>query len=99
VAAVGSGLADLAVGATLYMIPTMIIKGAMGYVVCRLAKRYFIACLIGGMIMVSGYFVVEIPMFGMLYAAASLPFNAIQFVANLIAAIMLKDTALRIKQK
>ncbi|MDR1589270.1 MAG: ECF transporter S component [Oscillospiraceae bacterium] len=91
-AAVGSGLADLMAGAVVYILPTAIIKGVMGFVVGALAPRnsgfprYLTACLIGGAVMMGGYSLFELAYFGPAYALAALPFNAIQWAGGVVIA-------------
>ena len=95
-AAIGSAIADLIAGYPMYIIPTFIIKGLMGlaagfimrhpehrpHIVKRLA-----AGVVAELIMVLGYFAVEVFMYDLAAAAASVPFNLIQAAAALIIAV------------
>lgn len=61
-AGVGSAIADLLSGYAIYAIPTLIIKGIMGFTVGKLSDnsgkatiRNIIAMVIGGLIMIVGY--------------------------------------------
>ncbi len=82
-AAVGSALADLAAGAGVYIPATFAIKGCMA-LVCGLLSRgkgfspFILSCVTGSLIMVSGYALYELLLFGPAYAAAALPFNFLQ---------------------
>ena len=64
-AAIGSALADLSVGAAMYILPTAIVKGLMGLVCGIIMRRagfapFLAASVTGGAIMVSGYFAADI---------------------------------------
>ena len=84
----GSGLADLLGGWYNWVIFTTVIKGAEGYVTGHLAgnpdtrtmKKTVIAWLVGGAVMVGGYFVVQIFMYGFSAALSELPFNMVQMI-------------------
>lgn len=90
-AALGSALADILLGAGIYIIPTFIIKGMMGFVASNYIyqstsnKKIAIGLILPGVIMTLGYFTFEIFIYGPLIALASLPFNCIQAVAAVIA--------------
>jgi uncharacterized membrane protein len=100
-AAVGSGLADLAAGAVVYILPTAAIKGVMGLVVgAAMARgagfsRYLTACFIGGAVMTGGYALFEFAYFGSAYALSALPFNAIQWAGGVIVAAVCHPPVLR----
>ncbi|MDR2156289.1 MAG: ECF transporter S component [Clostridiales Family XIII bacterium] len=83
-AAVGSGLADLTAGAAIYILPTCIIKGSMGFAAGAISKgrgfrHYLLSAVVGGAIMVVGYASFEYFFFNPAYAFASIPFNTIQW--------------------
>lgn len=91
-AGVGSALADMASGYAIYAIPTLIIKGLMGFVVGVITKRhgfgfYALACVTGGGIMVLGYAVFEYFAFGPGNMLAGLPFNLIQWAVSVAVAL------------
>lgn len=101
-AAIGSGVADLAAGAAIYIIPTMVIKGVMGFVAASLMKKhslraYLTGSIAGGAIMVCGYALFEYFMWGMAYAVASLPFNCLQWAGSLIVAAITYSLPKRLK--
>ena len=98
-AAIGSGLGDLMAGYAQYIIPTFIIKGAMGAIAgaILLSKegkqisiaRRIIAAVLAEIIMVGGYFAFEaLPfMYGPAAAAGSLIPNLIQAAAAIAIAL------------
>lgn len=95
---IGSAFTDLFL-APVYAIPTLIIKGLEGFIVGLIAnprkfyKKYnfrdVLAVIIGGFIMVFGYFLAEIILYGFPSALFELFFNgAIQFgLGALVASI------------
>ncbi len=97
---IGPAIADL-IGYPLFTIPTLIIKGLEGFVVglisnprdkeLRVDYRDIIAVVIGGVIMVSGYFLVEAYVFGMGIGVAlsEVPGNLFQFLFGIIGSILL----------
>lgn len=104
-AALGSALADWAIGFPVYIPATLIIKGLMGFVCATLLKRniklpkYILSCIIGGAIMVAGYAAYElILMGGWGYVGATIIPNLIQWVGGVAAAIALYYPVKRIKE-
>ncbi len=100
-AAIGSGLADFAVGAYLYVVPTIIIKALMGLVAGIIdnkkdVKRYLLACVVAGAIMTAGYTLYEYAIVGALYANISFYMNLIQWAAGVAAAMAFYPAARRI---
>ena len=99
----GSGLADLLGGWYNWVIFTAIIKGAEGYVAgviagdpqTRTPARAVVAWFVGALVMVLGYFVVQVFMYGFGAALSEAPFNLIQMtVAGVIGvpvSIAIKD--------
>jgi len=86
-AAIGSGFADLAVGSAVYIIPTIIIKGLMGFVAGSINKKqnlgfYVVACITAGAIMTGGYALFEYFAFDAAYALTAMPFNLIQWFGS-----------------
>lgn len=98
-AAIGSALCDLISGYGQYVIPTFVIKGAMGLVAglfFRAARdgkvsfpRRLSAFVLAELIMAGGYFLFEsMPfMYGMSVAVLSVPFNLLQGLAGIILAL------------
>ncbi|WP_130807610.1 ECF transporter S component [Senegalia massiliensis] len=89
---IGSAMADLLLGYTHWIIPTLIIKGLMGYFVGLISNgesdnliniRNSISLIFGALWMVFGYFVAGGIMKGsFLVAATSIPANSIQAFAG-----------------
>jgi len=84
----GSGLADLLGGWYNWVIFTTVIKGAEGYIAgymagdhdTRTMKKTVTAWLVGGVVMVGGYFIVQVFMYGFAAALSELPFNMVQMI-------------------
>jgi len=99
----GSGLADFLGGWYNWVIFTTIIKGAEGYIAGRLAgpsegrtlQKSIIAWVAGGAVMVLGYFIVQVFMYGFAAAMVEAPFNMVQMivagVVGVPVSIALKD--------
>ena len=118
-AAIGSALADLSAGAAIYILPTAIVKGLMG-LVCGLLmvragfRRFLLAAVLGGAIMVGGYFVSDIVIaslnmaegyaalnsspVNLTLALASLPSNIIQWVCGVAVAAALYPAVARVRK-
>ena len=93
-AGIGSMLADIAGGALIYAPATLIIKGLMGLACGAMLVRpsfgrFVFASVLGGAIMVAGYGVYELFVFGAAYALTSLPFNLIQWGGGVAVALLL----------
>lgn len=93
----GSALADLIGGYMQYVPITLLVKGLEGFVVGYLFEKSkktlpmaIIACLVGSVIMVCGYFFFEATVlsYGM-GAAASIPGNIVQGLSSLLIAQVL----------
>ncbi|MFI3164210.1 MAG: TIGR04002 family protein [Bacillota bacterium] len=93
-AAIGAGLADIATGGMLWVLPTIIIKPCLVAMFSRdcnmLAKRNIIACVVAGIFGVLAYFVAEVIIFGN-YAVAVANFASgfIQPVGSMIFFILI----------
>ena len=89
VGGVGSALAD-AVGFPIFILPTLLIKGAEGGLSGLFHDRKFrvVGPILGALVMVGGYFIAEALMFrqriGMAAALTELPFNLIQGAAGVL---------------
>jgi uncharacterized membrane protein len=90
-AGLGSALADLIGGYGQYAMATFIIKGTMGLIAGYALTKYpkmhlpvvglvFAGCEI---VMVGGYFLFEIFLYGFTAALAAVPYNALQAVAGI----------------
>ncbi len=93
-AGIGSALADLLAGAYNYIFATLLIKAVMGFVCAVMItkpnfRRFLIASITGGAIMTAGYGVYEWLFFGAGSAAASIPYNLIQWAGGVIIALPL----------
>jgi len=102
-AAIGSALADLTAGYVVYILPTAVVKGLMGYVCGKLMERggfarFLVASIIGGAIMVGGYAAFETVLFNVNQALAGLPFNGVQWVCGVAVAIAFYPAVPRIKK-
>ena len=95
-AAIGSAIADLIAGYPMYILPTFVIKGLMGLAAGFILKHpehrpHLVKRLLAGvtaeLIMVIGYFAVEVFLYDVAAAAASVPFNLIQAAAALVIAV------------
>jgi uncharacterized membrane protein len=95
---IGSAIADI-IGYPQFAIPTLIIKGFEGFIVglisnpkkkvLKIDYRDVIAVIIGGSIMVVGYFLVELPIYGLGDALFELPGNLFQFGFGVIGSLIL----------
>jgi energy-coupling factor transport system substrate-specific component len=75
----------------------LIVKGAEGFVVGYLGKRSqtttrIIALAFGGVVLVVGYFVFELAMFGYPAAIGEVPFNILQFAVGATIALAVVKT-------
>ena len=104
-AALGSTLADLLAGFPHYMLPTLLIKGLMGliagFVLIRKPRLPWTGQLllfaVCEMIMVGGYFIAEIFLYGLAAAAGTLVFNTLQGLAGIATGLTIVPLARRIK--
>lgn len=93
VGGVGSALADVAGGYAIYFIPTLLIKGAeaiiVSYLIHKLGqKSRYVVYLLGGIIMVSGYFVADAFINeSWALSATGIPSNIIQALAGYVVAL------------
>lgn len=104
-AALGSALADLFANFPHYIAPTLIIKGTMGLVAGLVLQKkpdlnipgQIVLFLFCEMIMVGGYFIAEIFMYGVAAAASTLIFNSIQGLAGIATGLAIIPLARKIK--
>lgn len=91
----GSGFADILSGWYNWAIFTTVIKGAEGYIAGTLAgdhatrtlTKTILAWFVGAIIMVAGYFVVQVSMYGLGAAMVEVPFNIVQMVVGGVVGI------------
>lgn len=98
-AGIGSLLADILSGYIIYALPTLIIKGLMAvsahyiYKLLSLRTNTIIARCLSGLsgelVMILGYFITEIFMYGLLPAALNIPGSAFQGIVGFILSIIL----------
>ena len=93
-AAVGSALADLFVGAAVYAPATALIKALMALAVGAVLRRKtfarsIAAAVISGVIMVCGYLLYELLVFGAAYAVVGVPMNCIQGALCAVVSVLL----------
>ena len=80
----GSALADFVGGWYVWVLPTLVIKGTEGLLAGRIRQSgdsfaiMVVAWLVGGLAMVTGYFLVQIYLYGFSAAVIELPFNFVQ---------------------
>lgn len=105
VAGVGSMLADLIGGYFVYVIPTFLIKAAMGYVAGRFAicdkrslMKNLIVFLCAEAVMVLGYFLFESALYGFAAALAAVFPNVIQGVFGVVVGLLLTPVAQQLKK-
>lgn len=90
---VGSAMADLISGYGVYAPLTFVTKGLEGFICGLIAEKVpgkkgeTIAAVVGGIIMVSGYFVGEIFMFNLKTSIAAVPANTMQALFGVVTAL------------
>lgn len=87
--AIGSALADLILGYAMYIPATFIIKGLMALIATLLivrmpAKQRIFAFIIACLIVPLGYFLYESVLYGVIVAAATVPYNLLQGVLSAV---------------
>lgn len=106
IAGSGAAIVDVMVSPG-YAPVTFVLKTVEGFIVGYLLKKVkkkvksltlcaTIVILIGGSVMVAGYFVYEMFMFDYAYALTGVPFNIIQMLAGLIVAVPTMHAVLRV---
>lgn len=105
VGAVGHSLADLISGFPVFCIPTLIIKGVMGYVIGKLvyknisAKRFILAVLAALVIVTAGYFIAEVPLLGYETALISLASSPLQWAMSMAASAVIIPILIKNRDK
>lgn len=99
-AGIGSAMADLLGGYFIYVPITFAVKGLIAFIagmiyhrLGKTSKTQYTAVILGGItdiiLVAGGYFLCEIPLYGVSAAAASIPANLIQGLGGLIIAFVL----------
>ena len=95
VGAIGHGLADLLSGYPIYVLPTFCIKGLIGFAVGEIAYKnhdalhFSLAALAALVIVTLGYFLVEIPMYGIGSAVHVFISSPVQWLMSIAASAVL----------
>jgi uncharacterized membrane protein len=102
---VGSAVADLLGGWYIWVIPTLLIKGTEGFLTGWMLRRgkpnlrnVVIAWIVGGLVMVFGYCLVQIYLYGFSAALVELPFNFVQMAVGGIVGIPVSQALKRVMQ-
>ena len=105
-AALGSMLADLLAGYTVYMLPTFIIKGAVAAIAVIASRRnsqpvQMFYMLVAEIVMVAGYFLTEwfILGFGLAAASAAILGNVLQGLSGVAIWVLLMPVVKRIRKQ
>jgi uncharacterized membrane protein len=103
-AAVGSMLADLLAGYSIYMLPTFIIKGAVAAVaVFAMARKsqplQMLYMLIAEAVMVAGYFIADLLIYSWTTATADILGNVLQGLSGVAIWMILLPVVKRIRKK
>lgn len=99
-AGIGSAMADLLGGYFIYVPITFAVKGIIAWTagiiyhkLGKTSKSHYTAVILGGIadiiLVAGGYFLCEIPLYGLSAAATSIPANLIQGLGGLIIAFVL----------
>lgn len=95
VGGLGSALADLISGYGVYAPVTLIAKGLEGFICGLIAEKVsgragrIIGTLVGGVIMVTGYFIGEIFMYGIKTSTAAVAANSMQALFGIITSLVI----------
>lgn len=95
-AAIGSALADAITGYIIYAPATFVIKGAMAYIAWLALKtkpisnvKIFLALILAELVMVFGYFLYEMMLYGFVTASGVIIFNLLQGIFGVIIGFIL----------
>lgn len=105
VGAVGHGLADLLTGHAVFVLPTFLIKGLIGFTVGKIAyqkidvRHFVLAGLAALCIVTFGYFLAEIPLYGLASAAVVFISSPVQWLMSVAASAVLIPLVNRIGRK
>ena len=97
-AAIGGALSDLLAGAAVWIVPTLMIKYIMAFIMGSVMKRdpekrylQFVGAAAGGVFQVAAYTLVKVVLIGMAPAIASIPNVTIQTLVGLLIFMLLSD--------
>jgi len=90
---VGMAIAD-AIGFPLYILPTLVIHGLQGIVVGYMGWRkglpiMAVAAVVGQLIVMGGYFLVQVLLYGIGAALTELPWNGVQGLVGVVGGVLL----------
>ena len=90
---VGMAIAD-AIGFPLYIVPTLVVHGLQGFVVGLLGRNkpwpiMALAAVIGQLIVVAGYFAVQVVLYGTPAALLEAPWNGLQGLVGIVGGVSL----------
>lgn len=95
-AALGGALSDLLAGAAVWILPTLVIKYVMAFVMGTVIqgdrqnrKKQIIGAILGGLFQIAGYTLVKVFLLGTATAVASLPNISIQTTVGIVLFIIL----------
>lgn len=102
-AAVGSMLADLLAGYSIYMLPTFLIKGAVAAVAVFASQRksqpmQMLYMLVAEAVMIAGYFIADLVIYDWSIASADVLGNLLQGLSAVAIWIILLPVAKRIRR-
>lgn len=99
---IGSAIADILLGYTYYAPITLIVKGVEGFIAGYLMEkeffknRVFLITIIGGLLMAVGYYIFQIPLYGLKAALISIPGNIVQGLVGAVGAIGLYKSLIKL---
>ncbi len=103
---IGHALADILSGYPVFALPTLLIKGAIGFCVGKLLYgseksflRQIFAALIALVLVTVGYFLAEIPLYGLGSALLVFVTSPLQWLMSVIAAWILLPILTRLQTK
>lgn len=98
--AIGSALSDLVGGYMVYVIPTFVIKGLMGYLAWKLYRRdlphALLAFVAAEAVMVLGYFLFEAVVSGVPAALGAIGPNVIQGIGGVVIGLLFQAVVPRL---
>lgn len=89
---IGAGLSDLLGGYMIWVVPTILIKGLMAFVMGTVAYKllpkvkfnWLIGAIVGGMVHTAGYTIANIVFYGLKSALVEMGINAMQTVCGIV---------------